>query len=132
MRSSCPISCALEVVGDTWSLLVVRDVLFRNRRKFSEIANEERIASNILTDRLLRLERAGLLQRIPDPKDRRRRVISPTEKAWLLAPLLLNLAQFGYEACGATDGKHANLYGMVKTNPEKVIDDIRSGSVVLG
>ena len=130
MRSSCPISCALEVVGDSWSLLVVRDVLFRNRRKFNEVANDEGIASNILTDRLLRLERAGLVRRVPDPKDGRRRVISPTEKAWLLAPLLLQLAVFGYEGCGATEGKDSEYYEMVKTNPEKLIEGLRSGDFV--
>ena len=131
MRSSCPISCALEVVGDSWSLLVIRDVLFRKRRKFGEIANEERIATNILTDRLLRLERAGLVRRQPDPKDRRRRVISPTDKAWLLAPLLVELIIFGYEACGATEGKKSPFFEMVKTNPDGFIEGIRSGTIVL-
>ena len=60
-RSGCPINLTLEVVGDRWSLIVIRDVMFGNRRHFRELLaqSEEKIASNILADRLRRLERAG-------------------------------------------------------------------------
>jgi Predicted transcriptional regulators len=64
-RSGCPINAAVEAFGDSWSLLVLRDVMFGNRRYFRELlaGSEERIASNILADRLKRLVSAGLLTR---------------------------------------------------------------------
>ena len=64
-RSGCPINLTLEALGDRWSLIVIRDLMFGNRRHFRELLtrSEERIASNILADRLTRLEKAGLVSR---------------------------------------------------------------------
>jgi DNA-binding HxlR family transcriptional regulator len=62
LRSGCPVACALDVVGDRWTLLVVRDLL-RGKKRFGEFAaSSERIPTNILAERLKRLERAGLVQ----------------------------------------------------------------------
>jgi len=68
-RSGCPINLTLEALGDRWSLIVIRDLMFGNRRHFRELLtrSEERIASNILADRLRRLEKAGLVFRRDDP-----------------------------------------------------------------
>jgi DNA-binding HxlR family transcriptional regulator len=91
-RSGCPISIALDVLGDAWTLLVVRDVLFKGFTRFNEfLAAGEGIASNILTDRLARLERAGILTRRRDPHDRRRVVYALTRKGRDLAPALVEL-----------------------------------------
>ena len=62
-RSGCPINLTLEALGDRWSLIVIRDLMFGNRRPFRELLtrSEERITSNILADRLTRLEKAGLV-----------------------------------------------------------------------
>ena len=63
-RSDCPIACTLDLIGDRWTLLIVRD-LFRGKRRFSEfLASDEGIKTNILTERLKRLERVGLVQRV--------------------------------------------------------------------
>ena len=62
-RSDCPIACSLELIGDRWTLLIVRD-LFLGKRRFSDfLSSAERVPTNILTERLKRLERAGLVQR---------------------------------------------------------------------
>jgi hypothetical protein len=68
-RSGCPINLTLKALGDRWSLIVIRDLMFGNRRHFRELLtrSEERIASNILADRLRRLEKAGLVSRCDDP-----------------------------------------------------------------
>ena len=68
-RSGCPINLTLEALGDRWSRIVIRDLMFGNRRHFRELLtrSEERIASNILADRLTRLEKAGLVSRRDDP-----------------------------------------------------------------
>ena len=67
-RSGCPISCSLDLLGDKWSLLIVRDMVFVKKRFFQEfLSSDEGIATNILTDRLGRLEATGIVTKRPDP-----------------------------------------------------------------
>ena len=96
-RSGCPINLALEVLGDRWSLIVIRDIMFGNRRHFRELLtrSEEGIASNILAARLKRLVEAGLLSRSDDPAHRQRGIYSLTEKAIQLVPVLVQLGAWG-------------------------------------
>ena len=81
-RSGCPINLTLEVVGDKWSLLVIRDMIFGNRRHFRELLtkSEEGIASNILADRLKRLVEQGIVSRADDPTHKQKGIYSLTEK----------------------------------------------------
>jgi DNA-binding HxlR family transcriptional regulator len=91
-RSACPISIALESLGDSWTLLIVRDLMFKGLRTFNEFQNAgEGIASNILADRLSRLELAGLLTKRRDGEDARRIVYRLTVKGIDLAPVLIEL-----------------------------------------
>lgn len=91
-RSGCPISIALEIFGDNWSLLIVRDLMFKGLRTFNEFAAAgEGIATNILTDRLARLEAAGILAGQPDPADARRIHYRLTGKGVDLAPALTEI-----------------------------------------
>ena len=91
-RSDCPINIALEVLGDSWSLLIVRDLMFKGRKTFKEFLEaEEGIASNILTDRLARLEGSGIIARKPDPTDARRFTYRLTETGVDLAPMMVEL-----------------------------------------
>lgn len=91
-RSDCPINIALEAFGDTWSLLIVRDLMFKNRRTFKEfLGAEEEIATNILSDRLVRLEALGIVHKLRDPADGRRFVYSLTKKGIDLAPVLVEM-----------------------------------------
>ena len=96
-RSGCPINLALEVLGDRWSLIVIRDIMFGNRRRFRELLthSEEGIASNILAARLKRLVEEGLLLRSDDPAHRQSRIFSLTEKAIQLVPVLVQLGAWG-------------------------------------
>ena len=96
-RSGCPINLTLEQLGDRWSLIVIRDVMFGNRRSYGQLlaGSEEGIASNILADRLKRLTAAGLLTRRPDPTHRQKGVYSLTEAAIELVPLLAHLGAWG-------------------------------------
>jgi len=82
-RSGCPINLALEVFDDRWSLIVIRDIMFGNRRHFRELLtrSEEGTASNILAARLKRLVEAGLLSRSDDPAHRQKGIYGLTEKA---------------------------------------------------
>ena len=91
-RSRCPISIALELLGDSWSLLIVRDLMFKDRYTFKEfLAADEGIATNILADRLRRLERAGIVTRRADPADRRRSLYQLTRRGIDLAPVVVDL-----------------------------------------
>jgi len=96
-RSGCPINLTLEQIGDRWSLIVIRDVMFGNRRSYGELLaqSEEGIASNILADRLKRLTEAGLLTWRPDPDHRQKGIYSLTEAAIELVPLLVHMAAWG-------------------------------------
>lgn len=95
-RSGCPINFGLEIFGDSFSLLILRDVLLHGKRGFSEfLTSGEGIATNILTARLQRLQDAGLLLRRPSPEDGRRVAYVPTEAAIALVPVLVELAYWG-------------------------------------
>ncbi len=95
-RSDCPINAAVEVFGDRWTLLVVRDIVFGDRRYFRELqANSiEGIASNILADRLKRLVKSGLLTR-EDTRPGQRARYSLTEPAIQLVPVLVQIGSWG-------------------------------------
>lgn len=96
-RSGCPINLTLETLGDRWSLIVIRDLMFGNRRHFRELLtrSEEGIASNILADRLARLEKAGLVSRRDDPSHRQKVIYSLTEPSIALVPLLAHMGGWG-------------------------------------
>ena len=87
---------ALEVVGDPWSLLVVRDIAFSGKHTFGEfMASEERIATSVLADRLGRLLKTGILAKVRSPTDARKDFYSLTDKGLSLIPALVELAKWG-------------------------------------
>ena len=91
-RSDCPISSALDLLGDRWSLLVMRDVLLRGMSHYRDfLASEEGIATNMLADRLSRLEAAGLLEKTADDPRSGKQAYHATEKGKDLIPLLLEM-----------------------------------------
>ncbi|RKI01531.1 helix-turn-helix domain-containing protein [Corallococcus sp. AB038B] len=96
-RSGCPINLTLEQLGDRWSLIVIRDVMFGNRRSYGDLLSqsEEGIASNILADRLKRLVASGLLSRRPDPNHQQKGIYSLTEASIQLVPLLAHMGAWG-------------------------------------
>jgi DNA-binding HxlR family transcriptional regulator len=97
-RSGCPISISLEIFGDRWSLLVVRDLMFKRLRTFKEFAAAgERIATNVLAERLERLENAGIIERAADPNDARRVHYALTKKGMALAPVLVEMVIWAAE-----------------------------------
>lgn len=92
-RSTCPINAGVEILGDRWSLLVVRELMVRGPRSYKELAAlRERIATNVLADRLEKLTTSGIISAHADPDDGRRVVYRLTEKGIELAPVLRELA----------------------------------------
>jgi len=96
-RSSCPISFSLDVFGDRWSLLILRDIVFYNRTHFRDFAPHERIATNILTDRLGKLEAMGFIDKQRDPKLKNQYIYSATALGKTLLPLLIEMTLWGLE-----------------------------------
>ena len=96
-RSDCAINLTLEILGDPWSLIVIRDVMFLNRRHYGDLLNlsDEGIASNILADRLSRLVRLGLLTRTADPTHKQKAIYSLTEASIQLLPVLAHMLAWG-------------------------------------
>ena len=94
-RSDCPVACTLDVIGDRWSLLIVRDLLFGHTR-YSELQSAgEGIPTNILAQRLKHLEQAGIVERLPSSRPRSRYEYRLTETGQKLAPTLKALAEWG-------------------------------------
>lgn len=96
-RSGCPINLCLEVFGDRWSLVILRDMMFGGRRHFRELLmrSEEGISSNILADRLKMLLRQGMVTKVDDPSHKQKAIYSLTEKAIALVPVFAQLGAWG-------------------------------------
>ncbi len=91
-RSGCPLNASIEMLGDRWSLLIIRDMMLRGSRTFKEfLESHERIATNILADRLRRLETHGIITTRPDPSDGRKLFYVLTPKGVDLAPVLTEM-----------------------------------------
>jgi DNA-binding HxlR family transcriptional regulator len=96
-RSGCPINISMEELGDRWSLIIIRDMMFANRRHFRELLTQsiEGIASNVLAARLKRLTELGFITRADDPTHKQKGVYSLTEKAIELVPVLVAIGAWG-------------------------------------
>ncbi len=96
MRSLCPVSSILDIIGDKWTLLVVRDLLFLDKRMYSELADSmEKIPTNILADRLKKLQAADIIEKNPYQDKPVRYAYTLTEKGEALRPTLIEMATWG-------------------------------------
>lgn len=104
-RSQCPLNLAVELLGDRWSLLILRDVMFAGRRHYRELllGSDEGISTKLLADRLQALTAAGMLTRRPDPTHRQKAVYSLTERSIALLPALVQLGVWGHRQLDADD-----------------------------
>lgn len=123
-RSGCPVSISLERFGDRWSLLIIRDLMVRGFRTFKEFQESgEGIASNILADRLQKLEAAGIIIAHAEATDGRKVNYWLTEKGIDLAPVLLELLIWGtrHEESGAP----CALIAQMAKHREEVLAEVR-------
>ena len=96
-RSSCPISFGLDIFGDKWTLLIIRDIAFYHRTRFSDFAPNEHIATNILTDRLTRLEQLGIIKKTRSSEFKNQNIYSVTQKGKDLIPTLVEMTIWGLQ-----------------------------------
>ena len=123
-RSGCPVSISLEALGDRWSLLIIRDLMVRGYRTYKEFLQAgEGIATNILADRLRKLEAAGIITVEMEATDGRRLNYRLTEKGIDLAPLMLELLIWGarHEETGAPCVFIANM----EKNRQEILTETR-------
>lgn len=95
LRSPCPVACALDILGDRWTLLVVRDLILGRSRFKDFLASPEGIPTNILSDRLLRLRHHGVIEQIPAKDGTKRLAYRLTKKGHALLPLLEAMRDWG-------------------------------------
>ncbi len=126
-RSACPINFGIEIFGDRWTMLVLRDLLIQHKRTFRQFqSSDEGIATNILSERLKRLEACGLIERAPSPADGRVMVYTPTEAARDLIPVLVEMSYWGATHDPATGAPEA-FRAAYRSDREGLIAAIRAG-----
>ncbi|MCI0444344.1 helix-turn-helix transcriptional regulator, partial [bacterium] len=95
-RSGCPVSFTLDLLGDKWTLLIVRDMIFMGKKYYKEFLDSaEGIATNILADRLKRLEEEGIINRYNDPEKQTQFIYELTDKGLDLLPVILQMIVWG-------------------------------------
>ncbi|WP_206790322.1 helix-turn-helix domain-containing protein [Amycolatopsis sp. MtRt-6] len=128
-RSRCPINLSLEIFGDRWTLLVLRDVVFGGARHFRELlGGAERISSNVLADRLAVLVEHGLLTRAGDTSHKQKVIYSLTERAIDLVPVLVQLSAWGVRHLPVADAYAARAEVLTAGGPplwEAFMDELR-------
>lgn len=122
-RSGCPLNASVEMLGDRWSLLIIRDMMVRGFRTFKEfLSSGEHIATNILADRLRRLEKYGIIVMQRDPADGRKVLYLLTAKGMDLAPVLTEMVLWA--AAHEQTGNQA-LVRLIKKDKTKFLADVR-------
>jgi len=132
MRSACPINLTVELLGDRWSLVILRDIMFGSRRHFRELleASEEGISSNILAGRLKKLTEAGLLTRSGDPTHKQKGIYSLTEKSITLVPVFAYLGAWGSHWLPVSPQLSIRARLLEEGGPalwDRFMDDLRAG-----
>jgi DNA-binding HxlR family transcriptional regulator len=122
-RSGCPLNALVEVLGDRWSLLIVRDMMLRGFRSYKEfLSSYERIATNILADRLRKLIAHGIITTEPDPSDGRKLIYSLTAKGIDLAPVLTEMVLW---AAAHEDTDNQALVRLMQNDKEQFLAQVR-------
>jgi len=122
-RSGCPLNASVEILGDRWSLLIIRDMMLRGFRTYKEfLKSYERIATNILSDRLKRLIAHGVITSGADPSDGRKLIYSLTPKGIDLAPILTEMVLW---AAGHEDTGNQALVLQIQKDKQQFLATVR-------
>jgi DNA-binding HxlR family transcriptional regulator len=129
-RSGCPINLSMEELGDRWSLIIIRDMMFGNRRHFRELLtlSDEGIASNILAARMKRLQEHGFITAAADPSHKQKVIYSLTDKAIQLVPVIAVLGAWGRKHLAVTEDMSIRAELLEKGGPQmwsEFMDELR-------
>ncbi len=129
-RSGCPLNLTMEVLGDRWSLVILRDMMFSNRRHFRDLLlnSMEGIASNILAARLKHLQEQGLVSKRDDPSHKQKVIYSLTERAIQLVPVIVAMGAWGRQHLPVTPELSIHSRLLADGGPalqERFMDELR-------
>lgn len=134
-RSDCPVNFAVEALGDKWSLVILRDIIFWGKHTYGEfLKSDEKIATNILANRLEYLEAERLISKSPDPNDKRKDIYSVTEKGIGLVPMFIEMIAWsaldpGWQTMthNGTEAQRKFVMRAVTTkNKTKLIEEVKA------
>ena len=123
---NCPIFFSLEIFGDRWSLIILRDILHFDKSRYTEfLGSDEGISTNILSDRLKKLEKEGIISKRQDPDNKKQFIYSPTRKCLDLVPIIIELAVWGAKYDPDTKAPPEEM-AKIRKNRRDYIDNIRA------
>ena len=135
-RSDCPVNFAVETLGDKWSLVILRDIIFWGKHTYGEfLKSDEHIATNILANRLEYLEREGLIEKSPHPNDKRKDYYTVTQAGIELVPMFIEMIAWSaknetwqtLDHCNATPQQVAFVHkAATMKNKAKLIEDVKA------
>lgn len=128
LRSHCAVNYGVEVFGDRWSLLIIRDIVFTGKKTYGQfLKSEEGIATNVLASRLAFLEEQGILSKQTNPDDRRKDFYRLTEKGIDLIPILLNIVMWSAKHDSQSYVRPGSkLYERLSQNPAHMIEEVKA------
>jgi DNA-binding HxlR family transcriptional regulator len=122
-RSNCPISCSLDIWGDKWSLLIIRDLMFNRECTYSDfLRSDEKISTNILAARLLTLEEDGLIRRLEHPESKAKVLYRLARKGIDLLPIMVEINLWAEKYSSIPDDRKEMLRA-INRNKTKFIED---------
>lgn len=123
-RSGCPLACALDIIGDRWTLLIIRDLMFLGRHEYKDmLMAEEGISSNILSDRLKKLFESGLVAEMAHPDSRRRKLYYLTTKGKGLIHVMIQIILWSDRSLGDIVKIPPEKKERLRTAPETIIEE---------
>lgn len=126
MRSDCPLNFGLEIFGDKWSLLIIRDLMFFGKRYYNEfLSSAECISTNILAERLTMLEAEKIIKKHKDPAHKQKVLYSLTEKGIDLAPVIINIGLWSEKYAKKLNPERDIILGSSRNNYEKGLARLR-------
>lgn len=124
--TGCPVAFALDTFGDRWTLIIIRDMLMKGYRTYSEfLESDEGIATNVLADRLQELEEHGIVTKVRDPDNRRYVLYRLTEKGAELAPVMLEIVRWSAKYDSNTFVKKTVL-NRIEKDRDGFVEDLRT------
>lgn len=135
--SKCPINYTLEIIGNRWAFLILRDIVYYGKHTYNEfLASDEHVTTSMLADRLAKMEHDGIVQKTRSQVDRRKEVYSLTDKGLAMIPVLVELSSWGeqYDTDTNIDGKLAHYLEKDRTTVLQLIRQTvkTGGSVFVG
>jgi len=126
-RSHCPINFAQEVFGDKWSLLIIRDVMFKGKKYYNEfLSSDEKISTNILANRLEKLEVDGLITKTIDKNNNSKKIYALTQKGIALLPMLIEMIAWSAKYDNETETP-AEFIHKLEEDKESLIRELIAG-----